>query len=80
MVADHHSGRRADGAWDLAELVKVSCALASALDFAAFSSCEIASCDDLLDELPLRERRVFHPYAETLGNGVPESIRAIESV
>ena len=52
VVADHHSDRRADVAWDLAELVKVSCAIASALGFTAFAGCETVAYGDLLDELP----------------------------
>jgi len=80
VVADHHSDRRKDGAWDVAELVKVSCARASALGFAAFSGCETASYGELLNELPARERGVFHADAETLRNEVAESIHAIESV
>ncbi len=80
VVADHHSDRRADGAWDLAELVKVSCAMASAVGFAAFSGCEAASYANMLDKLPERERSAFHPDAETLKNDVAKSIEAIESV
>ncbi len=80
VVADHHSDRRADVAWDLAELVKVSCAIASALGFAAFAGCETVAYGDLLDELAARGCSLFHPEQETLKREVAESIRAIESV
>jgi putative nucleotidyltransferase with HDIG domain len=80
VVAEHHEALRTDGVWDLAELVKASCAMASALGFAAFPGCETSAYSDLIDELPARERELFHPDAETLKGEVAESIQAIESV
>jgi putative nucleotidyltransferase with HDIG domain len=80
IVADHLCARRTDGAWDLAELVKVSCALAGSIGYGGFPGCEPASYADLLDQLPARERRLFQADAETLRNEVAENIRAIESV
>jgi hypothetical protein len=80
VVARHHETRRTDGAWDVAELVKVSCAMASTIGFAAFPGCETAQFVDLLEALPARERRLFHGDAVTLKNDVAESIHAIESV
>ena len=80
VAAEHHEARRKDGAWDAAELVKVSCAMASAAGFAAFPGCETAVFGDLLEGLPARERRLFHPDAETLKSEVNKSIHAIESV
>jgi putative nucleotidyltransferase with HDIG domain len=80
VVADHHSARRADGAWDVAELVKVSCAMASAIGFAAFSGCETATYGDLLEELPAAEQNSLHSDPETLRSKIAESIHAIESV
>jgi HD-like signal output (HDOD) protein len=79
-VADHHQTRRTDGAWDSAELVKVSCAMASAIEYAAFQGCETQDFGDLLELLPARERRLFHPDVETLHDEVTESIHAIEAV
>jgi HD-like signal output (HDOD) protein len=80
VVADHLSARRTDGAWNTGELVKVSCAMASAIGFAAFPGCEAAAYSDLLNQLPARERRVFQVSAETLQTEVAEAIAAIESV
>jgi putative nucleotidyltransferase with HDIG domain len=80
VVGDHHAPRRTDGAWDVAELVKVSCAMASTLDYAAFPECEIRSYSDLLEELPARERRLFYADPEVLKHEISESIHAIESV
>ncbi len=79
-VADHHSARRADGAWDVAELVKVSCAMAGAVGYVAFPGCETTEYCELLDQLPARERRLFHADAETLREQIAESIHAIESL
>jgi putative nucleotidyltransferase with HDIG domain len=80
VVAQHHEPRRTDGAWDVTELVKISCAMASAVGFAAFPGCETKPFSDLLEALPARERRVFPGAAETLKKAVAESIHAIESV
>ena len=80
VVADHHSERHTDAAWDLGELVKVSCAMASAIGFTAFSGCVTANYTELLEELPERERTLFHPDAETLRSDVARSIHSIESV
>jgi len=79
-VADHHSARRKDGAWDVSELVKMSCATAASIGFAAFPGCDAMPFDELLSDLPARERRLFHTGAETLRHEVTESIHAIESV
>jgi hypothetical protein len=80
VVADHHLERRTDDAWDLGELVKVSCAMASAIGFTGFSGCVTANYAELLDELPARERTLFHPDMETLKGDVARSIHSIESV
>lgn len=79
-VAEHHAVRRTDGAWDVAELVKVSCAMAGAIGYAAFPGCETTPYPKLLEQLPARERRLFQADAETLTREVTESIHAIESV
>jgi putative nucleotidyltransferase with HDIG domain len=80
VVACHHEARRTDGAWDITELVKISCSLASTIGFPAFHNCETAAYADLLDELPARERRLIQADAETLNREVNEAIHAIESV
>jgi putative nucleotidyltransferase with HDIG domain len=79
-VAEHHTERRTDGAWDVTELVKVSCAMAGTVGYAAFPGCETPLYPDLLKELPARERRLFQADTETLAREVTESIHAIESV
>jgi HD-like signal output (HDOD) protein len=79
VVARHHEPRRADGVWDVPELVKVSCAMASTIGFVAFQGCETRPFGELLDMLPARERRVFQVDAEALRKEVSESIRTIEA-
>lgn len=79
-VADHLRARRNDDAWDVAELVKVSCAMASAVGYAAFPGCEPAAYLDLLEQLPPRERKHFQIDANGLQREVAENIKAIESV
>jgi len=80
VVAQHHESRRTDGAWDVSELVKVSCAMASTIGFAAFPGCETTPFSGLLEALPARERRLFLGDEETLKKDVAENIHAIESV
>jgi putative nucleotidyltransferase with HDIG domain len=80
IVSAHHCERRKDGAWDLAELIKLSCRMADAAGYPAFSGCEVTPYPDLLDQLPARERRLFQRDLETLAHEVSEGIHAIESV
>jgi putative nucleotidyltransferase with HDIG domain len=80
VVTEHHAPRRKDGAWDTAELIKVSCDLAAAIGYAAFPGCETTPYADLLEELPARERRLFYADAKALTEEVTENICAIEAV
>ena len=80
IVSEHHCAKRTDGAWGMAELVKVSCRMADSAGFSAFTGCETTPYAELLDELPARERRLFFPDLETLAAEVAKSIHAIESV
>ena len=79
-VCDHHSARRRDGFWNLDELIKISCKMADAAGYPAFPGCDVTPYADLLDELPARERRLFHPTVEALAAEVSSGIHAIESV
>ena len=79
VVAEHHAPRPKDGPWGMAELINVSCRMADTAGFAAFVGCEIASYADLLEELPLRERRLFHPTVDTLAVEIASRIGAVET-
>ncbi len=80
IVCDHHVARRPDGAWNMSELIKVSCRLADTVGFSAFPGCAIAPFDELREELPARERRTFHPELHTLAREVTARISALEAL
>ena len=56
----------ATGQWDMPEIVGLSCRMADAAGFAPFSACHSASFEELPEELPPRERKLFHTEVETL--------------
>jgi HD-like signal output (HDOD) protein len=80
IVSEHHSPRRPDGVWSMAELIKVSCKLADTAGFFAFPGCEITPFSELLEQLPARERRSFHTDLETLVTEVSTRISAVEAL
>jgi len=80
IVGDHHAPREKDGPWEMADLINVSCRMADTAGFAAFPGCEVTPFSDLLDELPTRERRLFHATVEPLTFEVAKKINAVESV
>jgi HD-like signal output (HDOD) protein len=80
IVSDHHAPRRMDCAWSMAELIKVSCRLADAAGFPAFSGCEVTPFSELQKELPARERSGFHADLESLTREVIDKINMLESL
>ena len=80
VVGDHHVGRREDGAWSMAELIKISCRLADTAGFCAFPGCTTTPFTDLCDELPPRERAAFNPDFEELSLEISKKISALESL
>jgi HD-like signal output (HDOD) protein len=80
VIAEHHEPRRTDGAWSMAELVKISCRLADTAGFPAFPGCAIAPFGELRDQLPERERGAFHSELETLTRELTQKIEAIEAL
>jgi putative nucleotidyltransferase with HDIG domain len=80
IVADHHAPRQKDSPWGMTELINVSCRMADAVGFAAFTSCTATPYPELRDELPPRERRLFYADVETLAEEVARKIEAVESV
>jgi putative nucleotidyltransferase with HDIG domain len=80
IVSEHHCAKRTEGAWGMAELIKISCRMADVAGFPAFPGCEVTPYSELLDEVPAREHRLFCPDLETLATEVANSIGAIESV
>jgi HD-like signal output (HDOD) protein len=80
IAADHHAPRQKDSSWSMAELVNVSCRMADTAGFPAFPGCEATPFPDLLEEMPARERRLFHTEIETLAQEITRKIDAVESI
>ena len=80
IVAEHHSLRKEDDSWGMAKLINLSCRMADTAGFAAFSGCETTPYPELMDELPARERRLFHPELEVLTAEIAHRVSDIESV
>jgi putative nucleotidyltransferase with HDIG domain len=80
IVTEHHSPRHMHGPWSMAELIKVSCKMGDAAGFPAFPGCEVIPYSELLDEVPERERRLFHENVEALASSLAIRIQAAESV
>ncbi|MGD0831209.1 MAG: HDOD domain-containing protein [Terracidiphilus sp.] len=79
IVGDHHDPRK-DGSWGMSDLINVSCRMADTAGFTAFPGCEITPFSELLAELPVRERSLFHTSIEPLAFGIAKKINAVESV
>jgi putative nucleotidyltransferase with HDIG domain len=79
IVAEHHASRQKNGPWEMADLINVSCRMADTAGFPAFPGCEVTPFPDLLDELPSRERALFHATVEPLAFEVAKKISAVES-
>ena len=80
IVSEHHAPRQKGDPWHMADLINISCRMADTAGCAAFPGCEIAQYSDLMDELPERERRLFHPTVETLTAEIARKIDSVESV
>lgn len=79
-IFDHHAPHPADGRWGVPELVKVSCRMADACGFPGFAGCEAEPYDQLLEQLPARERRLFPATADALTAEIGARIQAIETL
>lgn len=77
IVSEHHAPRQNGGFWGMADLINVSCRMADTAGCPAFPGCEVTPYPNLLDELPARERRLFHSSIDTL---TAEIVRKIDSV
>ncbi|HUX44115.1 MAG TPA: HDOD domain-containing protein [Terracidiphilus sp.] len=80
IVAQHHEERDPAAPWGMVELIQLSCRMADSIGFAAFAGCQCPVFDDLVAELPTRERKVFHLDMETLAAEVARKIAAIEAL
>ena len=79
IVSEHHAPRQKDDSWSMAALINVSCRMADAIGCAAFPGCEVTEFPDLLNELPERERRLYHATLESLSVEIARKIDSVES-
>ena len=78
MSAPHRDPTR-NGTWGIPEIIGLSCRMANGAGFAPFSACHPSPFKELLEELPARERTLFHTDVETLSFEVSKKIAALES-
>ena len=64
----------------MTEIIGVSCRMADTAGFAPFSACHAALFADLLEELPSRERSLFHSDIESLTFEIGKKIAALEAI
>ena len=69
-----------NGQWGMPEIVGLSCRIADSAGFSTFSACHAAPFTQLLEELPVRERKLFHTDLGTLSFEVSKKIAALESI
>jgi putative nucleotidyltransferase with HDIG domain len=79
IMADHHMPPKQDGRWGMTELLNLSCRMADAVGYGAFPACQATPFAELLEELPPRERNLFHADVETLAFEVSKKIGAVEA-
>lgn len=78
VVADHHLPRLDHNAWQMPDLIKLSCRMADSTGFSVFAHCETTPYADLLAELRDTERRTFYPDPEVLAFEVASKINSLE--
>ena len=66
--------------WGVPEIVGLSCRMADTAGFSAYSACHASPFEDLLENLPPRERKLFHTDVQTLWFEVSKKIAALESI
>ena len=74
------SAPNASHAWGLAEVVSLSCRMADTAGYAVFSACHAAPFEELREELPPRERQLFHTEVETLSFEVSKRMAALKTI
>lgn len=80
IVARHHEPIAGDCRCSMPALVNLSCRMADAAGFPAFPSCQATPFETLLEELPARERKLFHSEVGTLIFEISRKINTIESI
>lgn len=80
VVAGHHEPFKTTGEWNLAELIKVSCAIADAAGYPSFTGCEAMPYEELRAGLPEQARSKIEEDVQQLSARVADAIKHIESV
>jgi HD-like signal output (HDOD) protein len=78
VVCCHHDQRQKADPWLMPDVVNVSCRIADSVGFAVFEGCEVTPYEDLLAELPDRERSEFRADKEQLAFEISSKINAAE--
>ena len=79
VMESPHAPGGGERCWGMAKVVGLSCRMANATGFATFAACHATPFPALLEELPARERKLFHTDVETLAFEVSKKIAALES-
>ena len=80
IMSAPHTGDESTGLWGVPQIVSLSCSMADTAGFSSFSACHATPFPELLEELPARERKLFHTDVETLSFEVSKKIAALESI
>ena len=78
IVSEHHPEERTEAVWGMQALINLSCRIADTLGFAVFAGCETTPYVELLEELPVRERKVLSMEVADLSLDIAGKINAIE--
>ncbi|HEY1985956.1 MAG TPA: HDOD domain-containing protein [Terracidiphilus sp.] len=80
VMSSSHTPRSNGECWGMEEIVSLSCRMADSAGYAAFPACHSTPFAELVEELPARERKLFHTDVETLSFEVSKKIGAVEAV
>jgi len=79
-MTQHHDESRAKEPWEMAGLIRMSCKMANSAGFPAFASCQCEPFEALREELPAREKRLFHTEVGTLLFEIQRKLQAVEAI
>jgi len=79
MLVLRDCARDAVDSWELHDVVHMGCRLADTAGFPAFPGCEVTPYAELMDEIPVRVRSLFHADVKRLAFDVGNKIHAIEA-
>jgi len=80
VVSAHHEPIVHGAQWNLAQLIKTSCAIVDSIGFPSFAGCESAPYDELRAELPETAAEKLESKAGALFTSIADAITHIESV